>query len=359
MPVYRDNRRGSFYYSFSFHGRRVRSKDFPTRKEAEKAMAVALLEAEKMPADSLTFQQVADVFLKEKQSRLKRQSYDRLKTMLGHFLAVLGDVRVDRLTLSQYKESLAYIDSYTFHGKALKNSYKNKVVRTFKQLCQFASKRYDLTTTIPDKFDPYTNEEKTEMAFITLEQFRRLLSVIEDVTDRALFTCLFYLGLRIGEANALTWADVTDTVTVNKTVTTKVKNGEDQFLVTTPKTSSSYRTLPLPRAVREAFTALSDNLSEELKRPSCFIFGGQKPIPESSLQTRKNRYFKEAGLQPIRLHDFRHSCASFLINNGATPLLVSKWLGHANVSMTLNTYSHLWKSELDEIVQTIDAKTYA
>lgn len=360
MPVAKDKRRGTYYYRFSVNGKRVRSRDFDNKKDAEKALAKALLQSNKIATETMTFSQVATVFLEEKESRLKRQSYDRLVSMLGHFLATLGDVRVDRLTVPQYQKALAYIDAYRFHGKPLKNSYKNKVIRTFKQLCQFADRRYDLVTNVPDKFDPYTNEAKKEMSFITLEEFRTLLSVVTDEVDRALFITLFYMGLRIGEANALQWQDIDfekNTLTVSKTVTTKVSNGEDQFLITSPKTQSSNRTLPLPDAVRNALQGLFDKVPTELKSPSAFVFGLDRPIPESSLQTRKNRYFKEAGLHPIRLHDFRHSCASFLINNGATPLLVSKWLGHANVSMTLNTYSHLWSSTLDEIVQTINQKS--
>jgi integrase len=63
---------------------------------------------------------------------------------------------------------------------------------------------------------------------------------------------------------------------------------------------------------------------------------------------------KAASLPHIRIHDFRHSCASLLINNGASIILVSKYLGHSNISTTLNTYSHLYKNQFDEIVNTID-----
>ena len=163
------------------------------------------------------------------------------------------------------------------------------------------------------------------------------------------------MGLRIGELNGLQWQSVdfeNNTLTISQTVTTKKKSDEGQFLITTPKTKSSARTLPMPSVVANALKGLFPKDSENIAQ--MFVFGGLKPIPETTLQKRKNFYFKEANLEPIRLHDFRHSCASFLINNKATPLLVSKWLGHSNVSMTLNTYSHLWKSELDEIVKMID-----
>ena len=61
-----------------------------------------------------------------------------------------------------------------------------------------------------------------------------------------------------------------------------------------------------------------------------------------------------AGVKQIRIHDFRHSCASLLINKGASIQLVSKYLGHSNINITLATYTHLYQSELEDIKKTLD-----
>lgn len=63
---------------------------------------------------------------------------------------------------------------------------------------------------------------------------------------------------------------------------------------------------------------------------------------------------KLAGVKQIRIHDFRHSYASLLINNGANITMVAKFLVHAKVDETLNTYSHMFKNKLDDIVGTIN-----
>ena len=68
----------------------------------------------------------------------------------------------------------------------------------------------------------------------------------------------------------------------------------------------------------------------------------------------KNNKCKEAGLKVIRIHDFRHSCASLLINNGADITLVAKYLGHSKIDETLNTYSPMFKNKLDNIIGLID-----
>lgn len=59
-------------------------------------------------------------------------------------------------------------------------------------------------------------------------------------------------------------------------------------------------------------------------------------------------------IEDIKIHDFRHSCASLLINNGANVTMVAKYLGHSKIDETLNTYSHVFQNKLDDIVNTLD-----
>lgn len=78
------------------------------------------------------------------------------------------------------------------------------------------------------------------------------------------------------------------------------------------------------------------------------------PLHPHSLRLKKEEIAKKAGLRVIRTHDFRHSCASLLINNGANIMIVAKYLGHTKIDETLNTYSHLFQSKLDDAVNTIN-----
>lgn len=368
MPVYKDDnptKDGRKYYyviSLTKGGKRkqIKSHKYKTLKEAKQAEAQTLLDIGKMPSNDITFNQASKVFLAEKKPRLKTQSYDRLEVMLGHFLRTLGDISISKLTLTDYQMALQDIDNYERNGKRLKNTYKNKLIRTFKQLLAFTDKRYDVTSNIPLKVDNYRNEDKEEMKFITYDEFKQFITVVDNPIYNALFITLYFMGLRCGEANALTWDDIDfekGTLSVRHTVNTK-KTINGNYEITSPKTKASIRTLPMPQIVSNALFGLhehQDVFSENVS--PAFVFGGQTSIPESSITKNKNKYFKLAGMSPIRIHDFRHSCASYLINNGASALLVSKWLGHANVSMTLNTYSHLWKNELTDIVSLIDKNT--
>ena len=72
------------------------------------------------------------------------------------------------------------------------------------------------------------------------------------------------------------------------------------------------------------------------------------------MRMRKNKISEDSGLRAIRLHDFRHSCASLLISKGASVTLVARYLGHSKIEETLNTYSHMFESDLNNLIDTIN-----
>lgn len=68
------------------------------------------------------------------------------------------------------------------------------------------------------------------------------------------------------------------------------------------------------------------------------------------IDSNKNSACKTQKLKQIRIHDFRHSCANYYINLGAQPILISKLLGHSNISIKLDAYSHLYPNKIEEIM---------
>ena len=101
----------------------------------------------------------------------------------------------------------------------------------------YGKKMFNLTTDVPNRFDSFkdmpTLTKNNEMKFITHEQFMQLISVVDDLQYDALFTTLYFMGLRIGEANALRWHDINfdkNTLSVNKTISTKRKDEDGNFI---------------------------------------------------------------------------------------------------------------------------------
>ena len=78
------------------------------------------------------------------------------------------------------------------------------------------------------------------------------------------------------------------------------------------------------------------------------------PVCSNTPTNHKNVNCKLENVKQIRLHDFRHSCASLLVNNGANITRVAKYLGHTKIEETLNTYTHLFNSDLNEVIDLIN-----
>ena len=120
---------------------------------------------------------------------------------------------------------------------------------------------------------------------------------------------------------------------------------------------SSYRTIPIPNFLLEYYKDLYDNCSSYYNfNDNWYVFGNIDPLPETTLRGRKTKNAFKDGVKDIRVHDFRHSCTSLLIDSGANITLVAKYLGHSKIDETLNTYSHMYQNRLENIVQIIEVQ---
>ena len=147
-----------------------------------------------------------------------------------------------------------------------------------------------------------------------------------------------------------------DNLTVSRNVVyPKMEGCKNPWTVLTPKTKSSERTIPIPKVLYDDLSQFKESQKNMYKiDPTWYIFGNYEPLRPNTLNMRRDGYAKKAGVKKIRTHDFRHSCASLLINNGASVAIVSKYLGHTKIEETLNTYTHLFNNHLENIADTID-----
>ena len=179
------------------------------------------------------------------------------------------------------------------------------------------------------------------------DEFKQFLSVIEDDKWRFLFLLLFNYGLRISECLGLRWSDFkADGLHIERCAC--VKNDSHKVIFTSPKTTNSYRTYPIVDAIKPYI----EKLRMENPKADAQVFPGEKDgavvLGQSSVRRYCERFAKKAGLRPIRLHEFRHSCVSNLLMHGISPRLVARWVGDTE-SMVLSTYSHLLPSEKQDM----------
>jgi integrase len=177
---------------------------------------------------------------------------------------------------------------------------------------------------------------------------RRLLNVASEHRLSALFSVALAVGLRQGEALGLRWQDVNlDDGTI--TVRYQLQRVNGRLALVEPKSEQSRRTIALPDAVVQALRQHRVHQLQERR------FAGDRWIDLGHVFTTRNgtpledgnvrRVFKvllaKASLSPIRYHDLRHTCASLLLAQNLHPRIVMETLGHSQISLTMNTYSHV------------------
>ena len=158
-----------------------------------------------------------------------------------------------------------------------------------------------------------------------------------------LIVWLGMMGTRWAETVGLEWSKIRDGAVLIDSSLSEV-NGKFHRVPT--KTFASRR-LPLPTEV-----------SRRLPDPSAglvFTTTHGNPVRSAAFRSRVFRPACErAGVRPIRVHDLRHTCASLLVSNGASPKAVQSWLGHQDLRVTMGTYTHAFQSDLSGVAASID-----
>jgi len=194
-------------------------------------------------------------------------------------------------------------------------------------------------------------KEKVEMSAFSVEQATKFLEHAADDRYAALFALALTTGMRPGEYLGLKWKDVdlkNGLVAVRRTLV-PIKKGGWEF--GEPKIAQGNRGIPLSKSVTKALAEhRKKQVEERLKAGADYanhdlVFATKTGEP-IGLRNFVNRHFKvilRAASLPskFRLYDLRHSCATLLLAQGEHPKIVSERLGHASVTLTLDTYSHV------------------
>ena len=167
--------------------------------------------------------------------------------------------------------------------------------------------------------------------------------------DRALWGCAFYAGLRRGELRALRWDDVDlagGLIRVDRSMCSYGETGE-------PKSRAGLRGVPIVAALRDLL--VEHKLVTQ--RESGLVFGSSpiQPFTPTAVRKRALTAWRQAGLQPIGLHECRHTFASLLIAAGVNAKAITAYLGHASIQTTFDLYGHLMPGNEDEAVALVDA----
>jgi integrase len=203
---------------------------------------------------------------------------------------------------------------------------------------------------------------RKEMKTLNDYQVRQLIQVAESEQMRLLLWVAVVTGLRQGELLGLKWSDL-DWTSRRIQVQRQVQRRKGDGLVfCEPKSASGRRVIVLGKSTIEKLREYKNNQLKER------ILLGEKwqdydlifpspigtPLDPSNVLKAYKDCLKRAGLPNLRFHDLRHSAATLMLQQGVNPKIVSERLGHSDISLTLNTYSHVLPPMQEEAAEKMD-----
>lgn len=349
MSAHYDKERGTWQCRYRIKGidgkpKQKHKRGFKTKREALEYERRKLMSAK---GDmSMTFGQFfEDCYTVDKKPTFKPTTWKtKTNIMETHILPVFGNVRMNDITsrhILSWKNGLG-------DGNKYSNSYLRSIFNCLNSVFSHAVDHYDFSSPMA-KVKNFPKGKTKEKNKWELNQYQKFSSVIRDEGDDIgliIFDMLYFSGLRISELLALTSEDFDkDTKTLRVSKGYHVINNVEYTLP--PKTLSSDRVVPIPES-------LAIDLDEYISRlPYLPEDARLFPFTRSFVRYRLKKYANKAGLEPIKIHEFRHSYVSLLWHLGYTAVEISRMVGHSNPRMVY-TYSHpYWNLQL-EMVQKLD-----
>ncbi|MEK5288129.1 site-specific integrase [Streptococcus sp. FSL R7-0212] len=348
--------------------RRVVRKGYKTKKEATEAehylRSVEL--KERFYGAKITLSMLYELLKEEdsinhrKISYINTQENNYNKHIKGYFSKVDNVAKLTYEDIYQFREHL--------RQKVAKNSDNPLSTNTINKIMILLKKIFDVGlrkgyySTNPVKLLKKLPVEKTKMQFWTVKEFQQFLTLFEpeEYNIKLLFTVLFFTGIRLGEALALTWQDIyfsSNIIHITKSVydnrgvshisTTKTKAGTRRIVINKKLSQELQLWQKHQKHLLEQFT--NDNLTLQV------IQSSPLRITKNAIEKQYKKILeRDKSLKKIRIHDLRHSHASLLINQGEDYLVVKERLGHASITTTIDTYSHLYPSKQKELAEKLD-----
>ena len=346
-------------YSKGLDGKRhqYQSQAYMTEEEAIQAEKIYLNKYKDVEVNPhMTFKEAYTIYYDYQKDKIKDSTLktyrDRIK-----YMGLLDNVELVNLNWDLYQKWRAQMNKTN-----LCDRYKTDIQKFIKQIINFAEKQWDFNLRkFYNKLEPFKTlgTLKKEMDFYEPEEFFKFISVVDDLRYKCFFELLYYCGLRRSEARGLQWKHIdfnNRTLTVSQQVLNPSNsNASTEWYISSTKTEASNRTIPISTTLLNDLAELKKT-NERLSKfkQTWFVLGDDVPMATGRMYFYRDKYAKKAGIRRIRLHDFRHSCASALIS-GAVPITaVSNFLGHSETTETLETYTHMFKKDLANVPKFFD-----
>lgn len=338
------------------------TKQEATKKEAELKTEYYHIGESKRISD-LTFEDLSTLFIEKYcKPNISVVTIHGYKKSLARILPIIGNKKLkditplvldnmyQKLKIGKTGKELGYESMYNLYKVV--NVMFNQAIRW-----EIMDKNPNLKANKPKKI-------RTEKCFYDLNQVKKLLDVLdnESLKYKALIVLALDSGARRSEICALRWLDI-DFDTRMMSITKSLKVVEGVVDEKTTKTESSIRTIKLSESTinllkeykewQEAYKKVyKRRWTGKDNRIFTSVDGGY--MHPSTCDHIIRKIVKKYNLDHISFHELRHTCASLLINSGIDPKTVSKRLGHADTSITMEIYTHVFQESKNACADRFD-----
>jgi integrase len=346
---------------------KVRSSRFKTRPEADAALVKLLKQHEqgvKLDAKPQTMAGYLDEWIEDFALHHRPRSVATYRWAIDvHIVPALGNEDVRHIRTPMLRK---FFNKLARQGLAPKSIglIRTVIRQALEQMVDDSVFEYNPA----DRAKGPTIDKQTTGKALTIDQVAALVEATRgDRLDVALRLC-FSFGLRRGEVCGLRWRDIdldNGMLTINGTLGYVPGSG---LLWGDAKTESGQRSFKLPQSLVAALRwqrtrqeaerkAMGDKWAPVDGDDADYVFVGArlgKPLNPNILYNAFKRAAKAIGLEGFRLHDMRHSAASFLHVQRAPKKTINAFMGHASTRITDDIYTHLFQDELNDAADTIE-----
>lgn len=351
----RKSKTGAVYYQITIDGGRdpltgKRNRAFKnvkgSKREANSVMHRLITEMEQgtiSKRSNKTVGEWMDEWVTDYLPNIEETTRVGYKTKIKNYIKpAIGNIQLKSLRAEHIQRMVNDMSSNGLSPKNIRDTFNN---------VNAAMKRAVKTRLIP--YNPcegvtLPKRKKYKATIYPPKMIQKVLDTAKG-TDMYLPILLFAMvGLRRGELLALTWENIDFKNNVLK-VRKNMVNGESGYIIKAPKSEAGIRDIHLGEDV---MSVLKEARLQYMNDAFSYGTGFQNhgflihkedgsPLHPDSMTRKWARFLERHKLPKIRLHDLRHSNATTLIQAGVSPRVVQQRLGHSDVSITLNTYTHV------------------